>query len=90
MTAAAGCEITTVLNEFDSLHIYLTVPTDSCLRCFISVATDAHISNLIGHFEQTKILLEEVHFPEELIAGLNKESFLKALKESGIKGQTVN
>ncbi|MBE6002618.1 MAG: PHP domain-containing protein [Lachnospiraceae bacterium] len=55
--------------------------------CKISIATDAHISNLIGHFEKTRVLLEEVHFPEELIAGLNRETFLKALKESGIKGR---
>jgi putative hydrolase len=57
--------------------------------CKVSIATDAHISNLIGRFEKTKLLLEEVHFPEELITGLNKASFLKALKESGIKGRTV-
>lgn len=56
--------------------------------CKISLATDAHISTIIGKFEKSKSLLEEVHFPEELIAGLNKKTFLRALKEAGIKDLT--
>ncbi|WP_036611046.1 PHP domain-containing protein [Oribacterium sp. P6A1] len=53
--------------------------------CHISVATDAHISCLIGKFDETRKLLEEVHFPEELIASRNKKTFLEALKLSGVK-----
>ncbi len=56
--------------------------------CHISVATDAHISCLIGRFEETKKLLEEVQFPEELIASRDKKSFLEALKRSGITDLT--
>ncbi|SFG13518.1 PHP domain-containing protein [Oribacterium sp. WCC10] len=55
------------------------------IGCHVSIATDAHISTLIGHFDETKKLLEEVHFPEGLIASLNKKTFLEALKASGIK-----
>lgn len=53
--------------------------------CKVSIATDAHIAPLIGKFEETKKLLAEVHFPEELIASRDAESFLSALKESGIE-----
>lgn len=58
------------------------------LGCHISVATDAHISCLIGRFDETKKLLEEVHFPEELIASRSRKNFLEALKLSGIKDLT--
>jgi len=56
--------------------------------CKISLATDAHISTIIGKFDKSRSLLEEVHFPEELIAGLNRKTFLEALRESGIKDLT--
>lgn len=53
--------------------------------CYVTIATDAHISPQIGRFEEAKKLLAEVHFPEELIASRNAESFLRVLKESGVQ-----
>ena len=53
--------------------------------CQITIATDAHIAPHIGKFEETKKLLTEVGFPEELIASRDRQSFLRALKESCVK-----
>ena len=53
--------------------------------CQITIATDAHIAPHIGKFEETKKLLTEVGFPKELIASRDRQSFLSALKESGVK-----
>lgn len=50
----------------------------------ISVATDAHISCAIGNFARCTAFLEEIHFPEELIAGRDKVHFLEALRASGV------
>lgn len=50
----------------------------------ISVSTDAHISCDIGRFEHVPSMLREIHFPEELIASRDKESFLAMLERSGV------
>ncbi len=50
----------------------------------ISIGTDAHISYDVGKFAHVLGMLEEIHFPEELIASRDKESFLKALEDSGV------
>ncbi len=52
--------------------------------CSVTIATDAHIAPTIGRFKETKKLLTELNFPEELIASRNEERFLKVLKESGV------
>lgn len=50
----------------------------------VSVASDAHISCQIGRFDQVLRMLEEIHFPKELIATRDKETFLKAMEEAGV------
>ncbi|WP_026652596.1 phosphatase [Butyrivibrio proteoclasticus] len=50
----------------------------------ICVNTDAHISLDIGKVDKTKEILENIHFPEELIVNRTAESFLKGLEESGV------
>lgn len=54
------------------------------LGVMVSLGTDAHVSCFIGKFDRTLQLLEEIHFPEELIASRSRESFLEALKRSGV------
>ncbi len=46
----------------------------------VSVSSDAHISASIGKLTHSIRLLEEISFPEELIASRNAESFLKAIR----------
>lgn len=46
----------------------------------IAVSTDSHISVNIGKFANTKKMLEEIHFPEELISNRNAQVFLDTLK----------
>lgn len=50
----------------------------------ICVNTDAHISASIGRFPLTNALLEEIHFPEELIVNRGREPFLRELAASGV------
>lgn len=50
----------------------------------ISVATDAHVACYIGKFEKSQHMLEEIHFPQELVADLNRDRFLRALAASGV------
>lgn len=52
------------------------------LGVLISVATDAHIACDVGRFSATHALLEEIHFPPELIATRNKDVFLQVLKRA--------
>lgn len=54
------------------------------LGVMVSLGTDAHVSCFIGSFERTFQMLEEIHFPQELIASRSQESFLDALKRSGV------
>ncbi len=42
----------------------------------IAVNTDAHISCEIGHFEHSLAMLEEIHFPPELVATRSAEAFI--------------
>ncbi|MBQ9988278.1 MAG: phosphatase [Clostridia bacterium] len=51
----------------------------------ISVGSDAHVCVAIGHFERALAMLDEIGFPEDLIASRTKESFLSALKNVGIE-----
>ena len=54
------------------------------LGCKVAVNTDAHICVGVGHFDHALAMLEEIHFPPELIATASRQSFLAALDESGI------
>lgn len=50
----------------------------------IVVSSDAHIAPAIGRFPYATDLLEEVHFPPELIANRDAASLLDALAASGV------
>lgn len=48
------------------------------LGCQIAVNTDAHICTQVGQFPVALAMLEEIHFPQELIATRSAEAFLAA------------
>lgn len=48
------------------------------LGCQIAVNTDAHICAQIGRFDTALAMLEEIHFPQELVATRSAEAFLAA------------
>lgn len=50
----------------------------------VSLGTDAHVSWDIGRFEEVARMLDEIHFPMELIASRSRESFLDAIRKSGV------
>lgn len=54
------------------------------LGCPISVSSDAHFSSYIGKYDRAIKMLNEIHFPYELIADRNKESFMAALSKAGL------
>lgn len=49
------------------------------LGTMISVGSDAHLSAAIGRFEGVSAMLDEIHFPRELIASRDRSSFLGVL-----------
>ena len=60
---------------------------DLARRCaqkgvMVSTGSDSHISATIGCFERTRALLEEVDFPQELVATSSAETFLKAMRRA--------
>ena len=52
--------------------------------CQIMVSTDAHISPAVGRFPNCIELLNEIGFPEELVASRDAASFEAALDASGV------
>lgn len=52
---------------------------------YISLGTDAHFANAVGKFDAAEALLEELSFPEDLIANTDPEKFLRLI---GRKEQT--
>lgn len=50
----------------------------------IAVDTDAHIAPLIGRTPRAQAMLEEIHFPEELIVNRGREPFLRELAAAGV------
>lgn len=54
------------------------------LGCKVAVNTDAHICLGIGQFGHALALLDEIHFPQELIATTNAETFLSAFDAANI------
>ena len=45
----------------------------------ITVSSDAHSAFYVGRYPEARKMLEEIHFPEELIVSRNKNSFLDAV-----------
>lgn len=56
---------------------------EECAEQGVSIAlnTDAHVSYDIGKWPQALAMLEEIHFPQELIATRSKEAFLDAVAQ---------
>lgn len=50
------------------------------LGCMVSTGSDAHISYDVGRLGRVRGLLEDLHFPQELIATTDADSFLEALR----------
>ena len=50
----------------------------------ITLSSDAHIATRIGRFDCSKAMLEQIHFPQELIASRNRTSFLTSMKEASV------
>ena len=54
------------------------------LGCSVVVSTDAHICCSVGRFPNALGMLEEIHFPQELIATRSAEAFLDAMEAAGL------
>lgn len=54
------------------------------LGCQVVVSSDAHICSDVGAVEPALALLEEIHFPQELIATRSAEAFLAAMAGAGL------
>lgn len=50
----------------------------------VVVSSDAHIAPQIGQFPSVERMLEEIHFPEELIMNRGREPFLHELAAAGV------
>lgn len=50
----------------------------------ICVSSDAHVAPAIGKFPHAQALLDEVHFPEELVMNRSRETLLASLTASGV------
>lgn len=50
----------------------------------IAVSSDAHLARYIGRYPRTQALLEEIHFPEELIANRDRASLVAAMAAAGV------
>ena len=74
------------INEHSFAQHYGSTTHDTCRhiaeRCaelgvMIATGTDAHIACDVGRFDKTAALLEEIHFPLELIATRDAQTFLQ-------------
>ena len=54
------------------------------LGCGIAVSTDAHICPGIGKFPNVQAMLEEIHFPQELIMNRTLDVFLAEMAAAGV------
>lgn len=50
----------------------------------VSVSSDAHLAMYIGRYPHIEQMLEEIHFPEELIANRSRASLLEAMAAAGV------
>ena len=55
------------------------------LGCMVSFGSAAHIATRIAHANHISNLLDEVHFPEELMACRDAKTFLKVKQEAGVE-----
>lgn len=50
----------------------------------VSLGSDAHVCTAVGRFARTLAMLTEIGFPEKLIASRSPQTFLEALRASGV------
>ena len=55
------------------------------LGCSVSLGSDAHISYQVGRLDQALAMLEEIDFPQELIATRSREAFLSTISAAHIE-----
>ena len=60
------------------------------LGCQVSLATDAHIATDIGLMPRSLAMLEELDFPEELVASRAPQTFLAAIRAAGLPDPLAN
>ena len=60
----------------------MTALLRACEACgaHICLGTDAHVAPAVGRFDESLSLLEELHFPEELVANTSLEKFLDFIR----------
>ena len=60
----------------------MTALLRACEACgaHICLGTDAHFAPAVGRFEESLTLLEELHFPEELVANNSFQKFLDLIR----------
>lgn len=58
------------------------------LGCRVVVSSDAHICTDVGRVPAALELLEEIHFPQELVATRSAEAFVDALRAAGLDAPT--
>ena len=59
----------------------MTAMLRACEDCgaYICLGTDAHFATAVGRFDESLALLEELRFPEELVANTSLEKFLSLI-----------
>ena len=60
----------------------MTALLRACEACgaHICLGTDAHFAPAVGRFDESLSLLEELHFPEELVANTSLQKFLDLIR----------
>lgn len=63
----------------------MTAMLRACEACgaHICLGTDAHFATAVGRFDESLALLEELRFPEELVANTSLEKFLSLIGRKG-------
>ena len=81
------------INEATYAEGHATEQQDRCRRiaercaelgCMVSFGSDAHIATRIAHAGCVSRLLDEIHFPEELMACRDAATFLKVKEAAGV------
>lgn len=75
-------------SKFDGLGSACRRIAERCAELGVGVCvnTDAHISSDIGRYPCVNAMLEDIHFPEELIVNRGREPFLAELAAAGLWG----
>lgn len=98
LTAAKELGKLIEINEHSFVKRYGSKRREACRRIaercaelgvMVSVATDAHIACDVGRFEAAPALLNEIHFPRELVATRNKAAFLQLLEAHALARLTA-